>query len=67
MDLRSSGIQLNKKSFMSLEITLFLKDSFEFKSQILKEKIKKIAKSVYQDELLRSEYFQLSKSKSKNI
>jgi hypothetical protein len=67
LDLRSSGIQLNKKSFMSLEITLFLKDSFEFKSQILKEKIKKIAKSVYQDELLRSEYFQLSKSKSKNI
>ena len=52
---------------MSLEITLFLKDSLEFKSQILKEKIKKIAKSVYQDELLRSEYFNYQNQNQKTF
>ena len=65
LDLRSSGIQLNKKSFMNLEITFFMKDSMDFKSSILKERIKKIAKSVYSEELSKSEYFVLSKSKTK--
>lgn len=65
LDLRSSGIQLNKKSFMNLEITLFVKEPMDFKSSILKERVKKIAKSVYSEELLKSEYFDLSKSKTK--
>ena len=65
LDLRSSGIQLNKKSFMNLEITFFMKDSMDFKSSILKERIRKIAKSVYSEELSKSEYFVLSKSKTK--
>lgn len=65
LDLRSSGIQLNKKSFMNLEITLFIKEPIDFKSSSLKERVKKIAKSVYSEELLKSEYFDLSKSKTK--
>ncbi len=33
LDLRTSGIQLNKKSFMNLEITFFMKKEIDFKSQ----------------------------------
>ena len=43
LDLRTSGIQLEKRSFMNLEITLFVKDkNTDFKSIILRDKIKKI-------------------------
>jgi len=68
LDLRTSGIQMNKRSFMNLEITLFMKNQNEdFKSPILKEKIKKIVTSVYNDELYSSPYFWLSKTKTKKV
>jgi len=42
LDLRTSGIQKNKKSFLNLEITLFVHEkNLDFKSLILKSKIKK--------------------------
>ena len=68
LDLRTSGIQMDKRSFMNLEITLFIKNQNEdFKSPILKEKIKKIVTSVYNDELYSSPYFWLSKTKTKKV
>ena len=43
LDLRTSGIQKNKKSFMNIEITLFIHNNIhDFKSPILRDKIKKI-------------------------
>ena len=66
LDLRVSGIQKNKKSFMNLEITLFVHDkTIDFKSLTLKSKIKKIATSIYYDDLKKSKYFTLSKTKNK--
>lgn len=66
LDLRTSGIQKNKKSFMNLEITLFVHDkSIDFKSLILRSKIKNIITSVYFDDLKKSKYFILSKTKNK--
>jgi hypothetical protein len=68
LDLRTSGIQMDKRSFMNLEITLFLKDkNQDFKSLILRDKIKTIVTSVYKDELYNSTYFTLSKSKTKKV
>lgn len=67
LDLRTSGIQVGKKSFMNLEMTLFIKGEVEFKSPILKDKVKKICKSIYQDELLNSKYFILSKTKTQKV
>jgi len=68
LDLRTSGIQLNKRSFMNLEITLFMKNEYEdFKSPILRDKIKKIVSSLYTDELYNSPYFSLSKTKTKKV
>jgi hypothetical protein len=66
LDLRTSGIQKNKKSFLNLEITLFIHDNtIDFKSIALRSKIKKIITSVYYDDLKNSKYFTLSKTKNK--
>ena len=66
LDLRTSGIQKNKKSFLNLEITLFVHEkNLDFKSLILKSKIKKIANTIYFDDLKKSQYFTLSKTKTK--
>ena len=66
LDLRTSGIQKNKKSFLNLEITLFIHNQvIDFKSLILRSKIKKILQSIYKDDLQNSKYFTLSKTKTK--
>ena len=66
LDLRTSGIQKNKKSFLNLEITLFVHEkNIDFKSLILRSKIKKIITSIYHDDLKKSKYFILSKTKNK--
>jgi hypothetical protein len=40
LDLRTSGLQLKKKSFMNLEINLFLNQELDFKSTKLKKYLK---------------------------
>ena len=68
LDLRASGIQKNKKSFLNLEITLFVHTPLlEFKSLILRSKLKHILTSIYKDDLKNSKYFTLSKTKVKEI
>ena len=66
LDLRTSGIQKNKKSFLNLEITLFVNDkTTDFKSLLLRGKIKNILQAIYKDDLKNSKYFVLSKTKMK--
>lgn len=66
LDLRTSGVQKNKKSFLNLEITLFVNDkSTDFKSPLLRGKIKNILQSIYRYGLKNSKYFILSKTKTK--
>jgi hypothetical protein len=66
LDLRTSGIQKNKKSFLNLEITLFVYDkNLDFKSLLLRSKLKNIITSVYHDDLKNSKYFTLSLTKNK--
>ena len=68
LDLRTSGLQKNKKSFLNLEITLFIHNqSYDFKSILLRSKIKNIFQSIYVDDLKNSLYFTLSKTKSEQI
>ena len=67
LDLITSGLQLNKKSFMSLEITLFLIESIDFKSLILKKHIKKLIKDIYGDVLNKNKYFKLNLTKNGKI
>ena len=64
LDLRTSGIQKNKKIFMNIEITLFIHNNIhDFKSPILRDKIKKILNGIYNDDLKQNKHFTLSKTK----
>jgi len=64
LDLRTSGIQKNKKSFMNIEITLFIHNNIhDFKYLILRDKIKKILNGIYNDDLKQNKHFTLSKTK----
>ena len=68
LDLRTSGIQKNKRSFLNLEINLYLnKENLDFKSIYLREKIKLMINSIYTDDLKNSKYFTLSKTKDKEL
>jgi hypothetical protein len=66
LDLRTSGLHLKKKSFMNLEINLFLKQEIDFKSTKLKKSIKNIIKEIYSDILTRNEYFKFYLTKNGN-
>lgn len=63
LDLRVSGISTGKKSFFNLEVNLFTNEELDFKSDKLKLEIKKIIKSIYQNNIEKNNYFEFSKSK----
>jgi len=67
MDLRTSGLQPKKKSFMNLEINLFLIDELDFKDTKLKRKLKTIVKGIYDDVLIKNENFKFSLTKNGNV
>jgi hypothetical protein len=66
LDLRTSGLHLKKKSFMNLEINLFLKQEIDFKSTKLKKSLKNIIKEIYSDILTKNEYFKFYLTKNGN-
>ena len=66
LDLRSSGLQKGKKSFLNLEINFYLTNKeTDFKSRRLKESLKKICKQVFQDNFTNNEYFKFQLTKTK--
>jgi len=67
LDLRSSGIQLGKRSFMNLEVTLFVKEQIDFKSLILRDRIKQIINTIYGYPLMKSKHFILHKTKKQSV
>jgi hypothetical protein len=67
LDLRSSGIQLGKRSFMNLEVTLFVKEQIDFKSLILRDRVKQIVNTLYGYPLMKSKYFILHKTKKQSV
>lgn len=68
LDLRCSGILLGKKSFMNLEITLFLTDTnTDFKSIVLKKQIDNLVKDLYTEIILNNQYFTFKTSKKEKV
>jgi len=68
LDLRSSGLKLNKKSFLNLEITLFVKNkNIDFKSLKLKRILKKLVLDIYSDVFKKNEYFRFYLTKNGNL
>ena len=66
LDLRSSGLSLNKKSFMNLEINFYVKDTFDlsFKDKIIKDSLKDITTKIFQDNFKNNQYFKFYLSKT---
>jgi len=67
LDLRTSGIKKGKKSFMNLEINLFLSQELDFKSNEIKESVRKMIKKIYRENILNNNYFNFSSTKSSEI
>jgi hypothetical protein len=67
LDLRTSGIQHGKKSFMNLEINIYLREQIDFKSTVLRDSIKKIINHIFQNCIKSNEYFEFSLSKKEKI
>ena len=66
LDLRTSGLQLKKKSFMNLEINLFILEPTDFKSLKLKKQVKSLIKEVYGDTMNKNKYFKFYLTKNGN-
>jgi hypothetical protein len=64
LDLRTSGINVNKKSFMNLEINLFTNTDIDFKSNIIKESVKQIIRQIYKECVIKNKYFLFTQTKS---
>jgi len=63
LDLRTSGIQEGKRSFMNLEITLFLDEYIDFKSEQLKKSLTTICKYITKNNFKSNRYFSFHLSK----
>ena len=68
LDLRSSGLNLNKKSFMNLEINFYIaQEGLDFKGKEIKENLQKITEQIFNDNFLNNENFNFYLTKkSKN-
>lgn len=67
LDLRSSGIQLGKKSFLNLECILYPEIEDDFKSYRLKSEIKKICDSIIKYNFLNSESYNFTLTKKEKV
>ena len=58
MDLRSSGLTMGKKSFLNLEVNLFIKEKeIDFKSQQVKDYLKSMVKNVINQNFNKNDFF----------
>jgi len=63
LDIRTKGIKLEKKSFMNLEITLFVQKQFDIKEKHIKAYIKSLSESVIDKHLADKNLFNFHKNK----
>jgi hypothetical protein len=63
LDIRTKGIKQEKKSFMNLEITLYVDNKFDVKSNETKSNIKEIMKTIIDDGLSNKKLFNFYKTK----
>ena len=63
LDIRTKGIKLEKRSFMNLEITLYVDKQFDVKSKDIKNDIKDILSLVIEEGLSDKNLFNFYKTK----
>ena len=68
LDLRSSGLNLNKKSFMNLEINFYLvREDLDFKGDEIKESLQNITLQIFKDNFLGNENFNFYLTKKSKL
>ena len=68
LDLRSSGLNLNKKSFMNLEINFYLsQEDLDFKGNEIKQSLQQITEQIFNDNFLKNENFNFYLTKKSKI
>ena len=67
VDLRSSGINLGKKSFMNVEINLYLNEPVDFKCKTIKSSLKSIVKGFQTNIISKNNFFKFYLTKKGNI
>jgi hypothetical protein len=67
LDLRTSGISHGKKSFFNLEINLYTTNELDFKSIEIKESVKNIVQSIYNNNITTNKFFEFSITKKEVI
>lgn len=67
LDLRGSGILLNKNSFMSVEIILYPENNLVFKSDDTREAVTSIIKKIHSEVFRDNKNFTFQKSKKSQI
>ena len=63
-DMRVSGIEYGKRSYMNCEITLFQKNSFKLQEKIIKDNLDVMLNTIITDVLDNNIYFEFHKTKS---
>jgi len=68
LDLRSSGIVLEKKSFLNLEINFYLNEkNLDFKSNYIRDNVKELSKKIINENLSDNQYFIFTLTKKDKI
>ena len=63
LDIRTKGIKVEKRSFMNLEITLFVETQFDIKTKEIKNVIKKLISGIIDDSLTNKNLYNFHKTK----
>jgi hypothetical protein len=63
LDLRTSGIFFGKKSFLNLEINLFTDNELDFKSNEVRNSVKKIVNNIHDYNITSNKYFDFTLTK----
>ena len=63
LDIRTKGIKLNKRSFMNLEVTLYVDNFFDVKSKNIRIVVKDVIKSIVDNSLSNKNLFNFYKNK----
>jgi hypothetical protein len=63
LDIKTNGIKTNKRSFMDLEITLFVDKPFDVKSNEINELIQTVCKDIIDNILVDSSLFNFNEKK----
>lgn len=64
LDIKTNGIKTNKRSFMDLEITLFVNKPFDVRSRDVKDLVHNLSKNIIDEVLIDETFFNFFEKKN---